>query len=185
MSRSPGGGDLRIGRPALGAWLLVAAALVTACGGSELPVGAEKIGDYAVRQTPEGLEVRSLPDQHPGLNRLLGWLHPGFAKIGLPSVALSPTRILEHGALGTETEWPRKEVASVAVQNRVPRGVEAKSELLDRSWRVLLLRTDGQPLRSGFGFAREADARAMAALVGRALSLPPQDIGHDEAGPGE
>ena len=165
--------------------LLAAAMLVAACGGSEVPVGAERIGDYAVRQTPDGLEIRSLPDQHPNLNRFLGWLHPSLAKVGLPSVVLSPTRVLEHGSLGTEAEWPRKEVASVAVQNRAPRGIEAKSQVADRSWRVLLLRTDGQPLRSGFGFGRESDARAFASLVGKALLLPPEDIAHDETSGGE
>ena len=175
---------MRIGQSTAGIVLFVAATIAAACGGSEVPVGAEKIGDYAVRQTPEGLEVRSLPDQHPNLNQLLGWLHPSLAKVGLPSVVLSPTLIVEHGALGTRAEWPRKEVASVAVQNRAPRGIEAKSEIANRSWRVLLLRTDGQPMRRAFGFAREVDARGLAALVGQALSLPPQDIGHDEAGSG-
>lgn len=150
--------------------------LVTACGGSEVPVGAERIGSYAVRQMPNGLEIRSLPDQHPNLNRLLAWLHPSLAKVGLPGVVLSRDRIVEYGALGTEAEWPRKEVASVAVQRRERRAVEAKTEFANRSWRVLLLRTDGQPLRSGFGFADEADARAFASRVGTALSLPPEEI---------
>jgi hypothetical protein len=148
---------------------------VVACGGAETTVGAERIGDYAIQQGADGLEIRSIPDQHPTLNRILSRLHPKLAEVGLPSVTLSSTRIVDRGSLGNETEWPRSEVASVVVQHRAKRAVEAKIEAADRSWRVLLLRKNGRPLRNGWGFPDESDARALAAIVGRVLGTTPQE----------
>lgn len=150
-----------------GGWL-------AACGAGDSGMG-ETIGDYGVVQGADGLEIRSLPDQHPNLNALLAKLGPSFEKIGLPSTTISATSVIDRGILGNETEWPRRDVARVAVQSRQPRGPEAKIEALDRSWRVLLLRADGKPLRRGFGFSREIDARAFAAVVGTALGVAPED----------
>lgn len=150
------------------------AATVSGCSGEPSWTGTERIGDYAIEQGTDGLEIRSIPDQHPTLNRLLASLHGKLAHVGLPSVTLSSTRIVDRGSLGNETEWPRSEVASVVVQHRVKRGPEAKMEAADRSWRVLLLRKNGRPLRNGWGFADESDARALAALVGGVLGTTPQ-----------
>jgi hypothetical protein len=157
--------------------VLVLSSLLVACGASQDAVLGDKIGDYTLTSTPDGLEIRSVPDQHPNLNRLLARISPRLERVGLPSITLSPTRILECGSLGNETEWPRSEVASVTVQNRVKRGIEAKNQGADRSWRVLLLRKDGHALRTGFGFALEADARAFAAAAAHALGTTPQDDG--------
>jgi len=149
------------------------AALLAGCESAETPAAAQRIGEYAVRQTAEGLEIRSLPDQHPRLNQILARLHPRLAGIGLPSVVLSPARIVDRGSLGQETEWPRSELATIDVHHREKRGVEAKAPEADRSWRVLLRRKDGRTLR-GFGFASESDARAFAAAAGSALGIAPQ-----------
>lgn len=149
------------------------ATLMAGCGASEVPVGADRIGDYTLRQGADGLEIRSIPDQHPNLNRLLAQLSPRLARVGIPSLTLSPARIVDCGSLGNETEWPRSEVVTVTLSNRIKRGIESKTLGADRSWRVLLLRKDGRALRSGFGFASESDARAFAAAVGRALDTTP------------
>jgi hypothetical protein len=161
---------------------LALAWLVSACGGSEKPVASmERIGDYAISQGLDGLEIRSLPDQHPTLNRILAKLHPKLAEVGMPSTTLSATRILDRGSLGNETEWPRSEVSAVTVQKRVQRGIETKTTGGDRSWRVLLVRKNGRPLRNGFGFGNESDARAFADVVGRALGTTPQTVNEPAA----
>ena len=142
-----------------------------------MPQGATRIGDYTLQETPEGLEIRSIPDQHPNLNRLFGWLHPSLAKVGLPSVTLTPAQVLQRDSLGQETWWSSAEIARVVVQQRAKRGVEAKTQLLDRSWRVLILKQKGRPLRRSFGFGSESDARAFAAAISRALGAKPEDDG--------
>jgi hypothetical protein len=152
-------------------------ALVAACGDSGESVTANRIGEYSLDQQVAALEIRSIPDQHPNLNRLLASIHPSLAKVGLPSVTVSRTEIVERGSLGNETEWPRSALARITVQSRLPRGMEAKTQSLDRTWRVSLLRADGQPLRSSFGFGSESDARAFAAALGSALGAQPQDEG--------
>jgi hypothetical protein len=162
-------------RLALGlAWLLLA------CGHPEDAVHANKIGDYALEQQLDALEIRSIPDQHPNLNRLLASIHPSLAKVGLPSVTVSKTEIVDRGSLGNEKQWPRSALARITVQSRTPRGVEAKTQSLDRTWRVSLLRANGQPLRS-FGFGNESDARAFASALGTALGAQPQDVSPGES----
>lgn len=153
---------------------LALASLLVACGSAEQAPGGQRIGDYSLWQTADGLEVRSLPDQHPRLGQLLGWLHPRLGGIGAPSVLLSPVHIIDRGSLGNQTEWPRSEVASITLYGRGKRGVEAKTQSFDRSWRVLLRRRDGRALR-GFGFASESDARAFAAAIGSVLGAVPQE----------
>lgn len=158
---------------------LAVVSLLAGCGNAGGAGAGERIGEYAVRQTSEGLEVRSLPDQHPRLHEILARLHPRLAGVGVPSVVLAPTRIIDRGSLGQETEWPRSELASIDVYHRDKRGVEAKTPAFDRSWRVLLRRKDGRTLR-GFGFASESDARAFAAAAGSVLGIVPQQA----SGPG-
>lgn len=153
--------------------------LVTACGDSGESVTTNRIGEYTLEEQVAALEIRSIPDQHPNLNRLLASLHPSLAKVGLPSVTVSRTEIVERGSLGNETAWPRSALARITVRSRIPRGMEAKTESLNRTWRVSLLRADGQPLRSSFGFGQESDARAFAAALGRALGAQPQDESPD------
>ncbi len=149
------------------------ATLLAGCESAETSAAAQRIGEYALRQTAEGLEIRSLPDQHPRLSQLLARLHPRLAGVGIPSVVLAPARIVDRGSLGQETEWPRSELATLDVLHREKRSVEAKAPEHDRSWRVLLRRKDGRTLR-GFGFASESDARAFAAAAGSVLGITPQ-----------
>ncbi len=159
--------------PALGFALALVA--FAACGDPGVDVNGNRIGEYALIQQIDGLEIRSIPDQHPNLNRLLASIHSSLALVGLPSVTVSRIRIVERGSLGNETEWLRSDLARITVQSRLPRGIEAKTQSLDRTWRVSLLRADGQPLRNSFGFAHERDARAFAAAIGSALGAQPQD----------
>jgi len=157
------------------AWLLLA------CGHPEDAVHANKIGDYALEQQVDALEIRSIPDQHPNLNRLLASIHPSLAKVGLPSVTVSKAEIVDRGSLGNERQWPRSALARITVQSRAPRGVEAKTQSLDRTWRVSLLRANGQALRGSFGFGNESDARAFASALGTALGTQPQDVSPSES----
>jgi len=156
-------------RAALG---LLALLSLAACGGppGEGEEGTSRIGSYQLRTLPEGLEIRSIPDQQPWLNRLFGWLHPRIAQLGLPAVLITADHVIEWSGLGIERSRPLAEVRSVAVSKRLPRGPEAKTQLLDRSWRVLLLDGEGRTLR-GFGFGREADARAFSVALARACGV--------------
>lgn len=153
--------------------MLVLAGVLGGCEGTQRPASEQRIGAYAVRQTAEGLEIRSLPDQHLLLHRLLARLHPRLAGIGVPSVVLSPSRIIDRGSLGQEREWPRSEVASIDLHRRPKGAAEAKDAASDRSWRVLLRRKDGRALRE-FGFGSASDARAFAAVAGGVLGITPE-----------
>jgi len=125
------------------------------------------IGDYSLRQTETGLEIRNRPSQHHWLNRLLSALHPSLARIGLPRIVVTDDRIVERGYFGGERSWPRASLAEVAVVRARTTGPETKVQGRARPWAVRWLSADGSALRSRFRFRTEQEARVFAdACVG-------------------
>ena len=152
------------------AWAALALALVcAACTEGADGMAGDRIGIYRVREVEAGLEVRSVPDQHPWLGRLLGTFDSTWGRAGAPFVRVSRERILERRFWGGEHHWSAGEVAEVAVRDQGRSLWRDKVPTLARPWRVLLLDRHGEPLRRSFRLEREADARALAARLRAAL----------------
>jgi hypothetical protein len=175
-------------------------ALATPGAGGAEPVEGERIGRYRVTRTGDGVELASPRDRSLGLALAAGGAvalalgaglsaagrrGPGIALLlvglGLAAIgtlaAFGTTRVranrvelVREGFAGRIERWPRDAIAGVDVARRDPSAEDFK-RAGTRPWDVRLRTPDGRLLPVRFAASSEAEARALARVLGEALGL--------------
>lgn len=185
----------------LAAIAVVLLALAAPAAAAAEPGEGERIGRHQVTRTSDGIEVAMPQDRRVGLalaggGAVLAALGAGLvaagrrgagtaallvglglaglgaaSALGATTVRASRTELVRAGAGGRSERWPAEAIAAVEVRRRAPSAEDFK-RTGTRPWDVRLRAGDGGHLPVRFALTREADARALGAVLAETLGRP-------------